>query len=45
MAQLRSSDENLFVVLLRMAPLSQNLEPPAKPVRLTALEALAASYS
>ncbi|MGV1886585.1 transposase, partial [Rhizobium sp. 23-156E] len=31
--RLRTSGENLFVVLLMMAPLSQKLEPPANPVR------------
>ena len=35
MARLRPSGENLFVVLLTMAPLSQKLEPPANPVRFT----------
>ena len=33
MARLRSSGENLFVVLLMIAPLSQKLKPPANPVR------------
>lgn len=33
MARSRTSGENLFVVLLIMAPLSQKLEPPANPVR------------
>ncbi|HEY0124076.1 MAG TPA: hypothetical protein VGC14_20410, partial [Rhizobium sp.] len=33
MARLRTSGENLFVVLLMMAPLSQKLEPPANPAR------------
>ena len=33
MARLRTSGENLFVVLLISAPLSQKLEPPANPAR------------
>jgi hypothetical protein len=33
MARWRTSGENLFVVLLISAPLSQKLEPPANPVR------------
>ncbi len=37
MARSRTSGENLFVVLLMMAPLSQKLEPPANPVRFTAI--------
>lgn len=32
-ARLRTSGENLFVVLLIMAPFSQELEPPAIPGR------------
>jgi hypothetical protein len=35
MARLRTSGENLFVVLIIMAPLSQKLEPPANPVRFS----------
>jgi len=31
--RLRTSGENLFVVLLMMAPPSQELEPPENPVR------------
>lgn len=31
----RTSGENLFVVLLMMAPPSQELEPPANPGRFT----------
>jgi hypothetical protein len=38
MARLRTSGENLFVVLLMMAPLSQKLEPPANPERFNALD-------
>jgi hypothetical protein len=37
MARLRTSGENLFVVLIIMAPLSQKLEPPANPVRFNEL--------
>ncbi len=32
-ARSRTSGENLFVVLLIVAPLSQELEPPANPAR------------
>src|SRR6476661_7008569 len=34
-ARVRTSGENLFVVLLVMAPPSQELEPPAIPGRFT----------
>ncbi|TAU73865.1 hypothetical protein ELI07_30100 (plasmid) [Rhizobium leguminosarum] len=34
-ARARTSGENLFVVLLVMAPLSQKLEPPANPGRFS----------
>jgi hypothetical protein len=34
-ARARTSAENLFVVLLVMAPSSQELEPPANPGRVT----------
>src|SRR5271156_6437107 len=34
-ARLRTSGENLFVVLLMAAPPSQELEPPANPGRFT----------
>ena len=33
MARLRTSGENVFVVLLTVAPVSQKLEPPANPER------------
>jgi hypothetical protein len=38
MARWRTSGENLFVVLLISAPLSQKLEPPANPVRFSSTE-------
>ena len=36
-ARLRTSDENLFVVLLVMTPSSQELEPPANPGQLISM--------
>ncbi|MBB2973016.1 hypothetical protein, partial [Mesorhizobium sp. RMAD-H1] len=44
----RTSGENLFVVLLISAPLSQKLEPPANPARFSThehAEALASHYN
>ncbi|WP_288936323.1 hypothetical protein, partial [uncultured Sphingomonas sp.] len=37
-ARARTSGENLFVVLLVIAPSSQELEPPTNPARFTSLE-------
>ena len=36
-ARARTSEENLLVVLLVMAPPSQELEPPINPERFTSL--------
>jgi hypothetical protein len=38
--ELRTTVENLFVVLLMMAPLSQKLEPQANSARLNTLSRL-----